>query len=517
MASQKNIRVRFAPSPTGALHIGGIRTALYNYLLSKKYGGSFILRIEDTDQTRYVQGAEEYILEALNWCGLMPDEGPEIGGDYGPYRQSERKAIYNEYAFKLLENGNAYYAFDTSEELDQKREAEKKKGNHAFKYDNKTRMEMRNSLTLSEEEVNQLLKQGISYTLRLKIPKDETIEVNDLVRGTVSFDSNELDDKILLKGDGMPTYHLANIVDDHLMKITHVIRGEEWLPSTAHHVLLYRFLGWEDEMPQFAHLPLILKPNGKGKLSKRDGSKLGIPVFPLSWESDQPENSFQGFREFGFDPNAVINFLAFLGWNPGTEQELFSLEELSEAFSIENIGKAGARFDYDKAKWYNQQYILADSVDHLSAVLEPRLAEKGYKASKSYLNGFVELMKERVVLYPDFLENGSYFFEPVQDYDQKMIRKKWKPEKRASFEQLLGSLKNADSFASDAIKTVVEDFMEENGLKFGDVLPVLRLAVSGTTKGPSIFDTMALIGKEETINRLKTGYDYFDEVKVPIN
>ena len=517
MASNKNIRVRFAPSPTGALHIGGVRTALYNYLLAKKYGGTFILRIEDTDQTRYVEGAEKYIMEALNWCGLKPDEGPGIGGDYGPYRQSERKAIYKDYAFNLLDSGKAYYAFDTTEELDQKREAEKEKGNHAFKYDNHTRMEMRNSLTLPKEEVDQLLSKGVGYTIRLKVPKDEIIEVKDLIRGTVSFNSNELDDKILLKADGMPTYHLANIVDDHSMKITHVIRGEEWLPSTAHHVLLYRFLGWEAEMPQFAHLPLILKPNGKGKLSKRDGNKLGIPVFPLSWEGDKPEDSFQGFREFGFDPNAVVNFLAFLGWNPGTEQEIFSIAELSEAFSIENIGKAGARFDFDKAKWFNQQYILSDSVDHLREVLEPKLEEKGYEVSKPFLSGFVELMRERVILYPDFLNNGSYFFEQVKEYDQKMVKKKWKPENRKSFELLLNDLQNSNSFSSDSIKSIVEGFMGQHNLKFGDVLPVLRLAVSGTTKGPSIFDTMALIGQDETITRMKLGYDYFDELKLPVN
>ena len=337
-----NIRLRFAPSPTGPLHIGGVRTALYNYLLAKKTGGTFILRIEDTDQTRYVPGAEDYIIESLKWCGLEPQEGPGFGGDYGPYRQSERKALYKKYAQQLIDSGNAYYAFDTPEELEARRQAEKEKGNHTFKYDSKLRKEMNNSTTLSAEEVKSRLESGTPYTIRLKIPIDEIVTVKDLIRGDVNFQSNELDDKIILKGDGMPTYHLANIVDDHLMKISHVIRGEEWLPSTAHHVLLYRFLGWEDKMPQFAHLPLILKPNGKGKLSKRDGAKLGIPVFPLSWAGTVQDDAFEGFREFGFDPNAVINFLAFLGWNPGTEQEIFSLDALCDAFSIEKIGKAGA-------------------------------------------------------------------------------------------------------------------------------------------------------------------------------
>jgi len=338
------IRVRFAPSPTGALHIGGVRTALYNYLLAKKHNGTFILRIEDTDQTRYVPGAEDYIQEALAWLGFSPDEGPKQGGDYGPYRQSERKDLYAQYAMQLLKDGNAYYAFDTAESLTAQRSAYEAR-KEVFRYDASTRMGLSNSLTMSAEDVEKRLSSGEPYTIRLKIPADESITIQDQVRGDVTFSSNELDDKIMLKGDGMPTYHLANIVDDHLMEITHVIRGEEWLPSTAHHKYLYRFLGWEETMPQFAHLPLILKPTGKGKLSKRDGAKLGIPVFPLAWKGATAEESFTGFREYGFDPQAANNFLAFLGWNPGTEQEMFSLEELVEAFTIERVGKAGARFD----------------------------------------------------------------------------------------------------------------------------------------------------------------------------
>ena len=417
------VRVRFAPSPTGALHIGGVRTALYNYLFAKKTGGTFILRIEDTDQTRYVPGAEDYILDVLKWCNILPVEGPGIGGDYGPYRQSERKDRYGQYAQQLIESGNAYYAFDSAEDLDKMRhEYESRK--ETFRYDSSTRGQLKNSLTLSDEAVKEYLESGAPYTIRLKVPRDEEVSFDDLVRGKVTFQSNEVDDKIMLKGDGMPTYHLANVVDDYHMKISHVIRGEEWVSSTPHHVYLYRFLGWEDQMPAFAHLPLILKPTGKGKLGKRDGAKFGFPVFPLSWEGATAEDSFEGFREFGFDPNAVLNFLAFLGWNPGTEQEIFSLEELSEAFSIERIGKSGAKFDFEKAKWYNQQYLMAKNGAELAKLVRPLVNEKGYEVSDDYLASVCEMMKERVGLLPDFLKNGYYFFESVKVYDEKTIRKK---------------------------------------------------------------------------------------------
>ncbi len=509
----ENVRVRFAPSPTGALHIGGVRTALYNYLLAKKHGGTFILRIEDTDQTRYVPGAESYILEALAWCGLQPDEGPGIGGDYGPYRQSERKELYQKYTLQLIESGHAYYAFDTPEELDARREAEKEKGNHNFKYDGSVREEMNNSLSLSKEETQARLSSGEPYTIRLKVPRDEIVSVKDIVRGEVSFQSNELDDKILLKGDGMPTYHMANIVDDYLMKISHVIRGEEWLSSTAHHVLLYRSLGWEAQMPQFAHLPLILKPSGKGKLSKRDGAKLGIPVFPLDWEGDNPEDSFPGFREFGFDPRAVDNFLAFLGWNPGTEQEIFSLEELVEAFDLQKIGKAGAKFDFDKAKWYNQQYIMATDNKTLAATIRPLIEAKGHQPSDAYLERFCGMMKERVVFYPDFWENGYYFFEEAKEYDEKTLRKKWKPEFRAAFDELRQRLQGLSDYQEAAIKKEVEAFMADHEMKYGDVLPILRIALSGTTKGPSIFEMMELLGSEEVDRRLGKAYADFDTIK----
>lgn len=504
-----NIRVRFAPSPTGALHIGGVRTALYNYLLAKKHGGTFILRIEDTDQTRYVPGAEQYILDALKWCGIEPGEGPGYGGEHGPYRQSERKDLYGQYAQQLVDAGHAYYAFDTPEELQARRDAAESNG-QTFKYDHRVRQEMNNSLHLSSEETKAKLESGAPYTIRLRVPADEEVQIKDLIRDVVRFQTNELDDKIILKGDGMPTYHLANIVDDHLMEISHVIRGEEWLPSTAHHVLLYRFLGWENEMPEFAHLPLIMKPTGKGKLSKRDGKKLGIPVFPLSWEGETEEDSFTGFREFGFLPDAVLNFLAFLGWNPGTEQEMFNLEELTEAFTIENIGKSGARFDFDKAKWFNQQYIIhADNAD-LAKLVRPIIEAQGHKPNQEYLLAFIEMMKERVVFLNDFWTNGYYFFEDYQGFDEKNIRKKWKIEMREVFDELYAAVGAIDSFDADTIKTEVEDFIKSRELGFGAILPILRIGLTGTMKGPAIFEMMGLFGKEEVLRRLQDSYGRFD-------
>ena len=506
-----NVRVRFAPSPTGALHIGGVRTALFNYLFAKQNGGQFILRIEDTDQARYVPGAEKYIEEALAWCGLTPDEGPGYGGDYGPYRQSERKELYYKYAHELVENDKAYYAFDTPEELTAKREEAKAAGNHTFKYDSKTRPSMRNGESMSADEVKALLDNNTPYIIRLKIPTGEIIHINDLVRGHVQFQSDELDDKVLFKADGMPTYHLANIIDDHAMKITHVIRGEEWLPSMGHHVLLYRAFGWEETMPQFSHLPLILKPTGKGKLSKRDGAKLGIPVFPLGWKGDNEEDSFTGFREFGFDPKAVVNFLAFLGWNPGTEQEIFSLEGLIEAFSVEQINKGGARFDFDKAKWYNQQYIMQTDDAALVEAIKPLLKEQGIEKEDAFLQSFVGLMKERAVFYGDFLESGYYFFGEVKEYDPKTIRKKWKPERLPLFQELRERLQKLASFNAESIEAEVKAFMAAHELGFGDVLPILRVAITGTMKGPSIFEVMALLGDSETDTRLERAYGVFGE------
>jgi len=503
-------RVRFAPSPTGPLHVGGIRTAMYAYLFARKHNGTFILRIEDTDQNRFVPGAEEYIVESLNWCGLVPDEGPGIGGDYGPYRQSERKDIYQKHALQLVENGHAYYAFDTSEELEKKRQAEKEKGNHSFKYDARIRKEMKNSLTLSAAEVQQRLANKEPFTIRLKVPDNQSIRINDLVRGEVVVHTAELDDKVLIKGDGMPTYHLANIVDDHLMEISHVIRGEEWLPSIAHHVLLYRFLGWEDAMPQFAHLPLILKPTGKGKLSKRDGAKFGMPVFPISWKGDTEGESFEGFREVGFLPKAVVNFLALLGWNPGTEQEIFSLEELCSAFSIEKIGKAGARFNYDKAKWFNQQYVSATDQAELAKLVRPQIEAKGHQPSEDYLAAVCGILKERLTLLTDFWELGHYFFEDVRTFDTKTIRKRWKAERREKFEKLNSLLNELEPFGAPAIENSVKEFISESGLKFGEVFPILRIALSGSMKGPAVFEMMALLGKAEVVKRLQNGFAYFD-------
>lgn len=475
-------------------------------------GGTFLLRIEDTDQARYVPRAEEYIIDSLKWFGFLPTEGPGMGGEYGPYRQSERKAMYGQYATQLVENGKAYYAFDTPEELDAKRDAEKAKGNHNFRYDNVTRNEMKNSLTLSAEETKKRLASGEDYTIRLKVPVGETVTFTDLVRGEVSFETNELDDKVLLKGDGMPTYHLANIVDDHLMKISHVIRGEEWLPSTAHHILLYRAFEWEATMPQFAHLPLILKPVGNGKLSKRDGAKFNMPVFPLAWEAEQAEDSFLGFKEFGFLPEAVINFLAFLGWNPGTEQEIFSVSELCEAFSIEKIGKAGARFDYDKAKWFNQQYIHAAEPQRLEELLRPLAAAKGYEVSDEFLVSYCELMKDRVVLLTDFIETGNYFFEGVTTYDDQNISKRWNEEVKTSFESLMGIIENATDFNAESLETAVKNFIQENGLKMGTLFPLLRIALAGTMKGPDVFKMIELLGKADTIGRLQKAVEYFDNL-----
>ena len=503
----KAVRVRFAPSPTGALHIGGVRTALYNYLFAKQHGGTFILRIEDTDQTRYVPGPEDYIIEALNWTGLVPDEGPGFGGDKGPYRQSERKALYGEYATKLIDAGHAYYAFDTPEELSAEREKDPN-----FKYDASVRGNLRNSLSMPALEVAKLLNAGTPYVIRLKVPENETVVIQDRIRGEVKVETKELDDKVMLKGDGMPTYHLANVVDDRLMEITDVIRGEEWLPSTAHHVLLYRFFGWENEMPQFAHLPLILKPDGKGKLSKRDGTRLGIPVFPLSWKGETAEDSFTGFREAGFLPDALINFMAFMGWNPGTGEEIFDLDGLCKAFSFDQVSKGGARFDIAKANWYNQQYILQKSNEDLFPYVEKQLAEHGVTVSNDYINGFIDLMKERVVHVNEFWEVGSYFFTDIEEYDEKMIRKKWKPENEATFRELKADLEALTNFDEQSVHDAVHGFMEKSGLNAGAVMPILRLSLSGTMKGPEVFKMMALLGKEVVLERLEKSFGLFNDI-----
>lgn len=492
------IRVRFAPSPTGALHIGGVRTALYNYLLARQHGGQFILRIEDTDQGRYVPGAEQYIIDSLKWVGLIPDEGPGFGGEYGPYRQSDRKAIYHEYAHRLVEQGHAYYAFDTPEELETRRAAQEN-----FTYNHSTRGSLRNSLTLPEAEWRRLLDSAAPFVVRLKVLPNREVRVQDLIRGEVSFQSSELDDKVLLKADGMPTYHLANIVDDHLMRITHVIRGEEWLPSTAHHVLLYEGFGWTDTMPKFSHLPLIMKPEGNGKLSKRDGAKFGFPVFPLEWQGAQPEDRFSGFRDTGFLPEAVLNFLALLGWHPGGDQEIFSLSEMVQMFSIEHISKGGARFDYEKAKWFNQQYLKATNNAVLAQKIRPLAEAKGYHVSDDYLEKVAVLMKERVTFLPDFVEQGYYLFEPVHTYDRETLQKKWTPALKPAFEELTLTFENSPTFEGAELESAVKQFMADKGLKPGDVLPLLRIALAGTMKGPAVFDMAAALGKAETLQRLQ--------------
>ncbi len=508
------MRVRFAPSPTGALHIGGVRTALYNYLLAKKHGGTFILRIEDTDQKRYVPGAEDYIKNALNWCGINPDEGPDQGGDFGPYRQSERKDMYAQYAYQLVENGNAYYAFDTPEEIEAMRQAAQAAGDHGAKYGVGTRMNMKNSLTFSAEETKAWLDAAKPYTIRLKIPEDEVVSVEDEIRGKVQFESKELDDKVIFKSDGMPTYHLANVVDDHGMQITHVIRGEEWLSSTGHHVYLYRFLGWEDVMPKFAHLPLILSPVGKGKLSKRHGKKFGFPVFPLSWIAENEEDSFEGFKEAGYLPEALVNFLAFLGWNPGTEQEIFSLEQLVEAFSLERINKGGARFDIDKAKWYNQQYILGMPDTKLAEEFKLMAQGRGYDVDDKFAVSYAAMFKERAQFLPDLLVQGKFLLDDkIEEYDQKSVRKKWKGDAEAVMLDYVGVLTEVDNFNANHLEELTKTFLEKKELGFGALFPGLRLGLSGSLKGPAVFDIMQLLGKEKTIKRLQLAPSIFAKIK----
>lgn len=496
-------RLRFAPSPTGALHIGGIRTALYNFLLARQQGGQFILRIEDTDQTRYVPGAEEYIMRSLDWLGLTPDEGPDQGGAFAPYRQSERIGMYKDYALRLVENGRAYYAWDTPEELEQMRQRLTDRGVATPKYDASARGEMNNSLTKTKDETDALLSQGVPYTIRLQVEPGQMIYIQDKIRGEVVFDSMELDDKVLLKADGFPTYHLANVVDDHLMEITDVIRGEEWLPSTAHHVLLYRAFGWEDTMPTFSHLPLILRPDGKGKLSKRDGAKFGFPVFPLGWPSDNPEESIQGFDTYGFEPAAVINFLAFLGWNPGTEQELFSLDELIRVFDPERIHKAGARFDYDKALWFNQQYVQALQFPEAKERLQSYIADAGYVAEDTILEQVFGLLKARVHRLTEIVPQGYYFFTDALVYDEAEISKKWQPEISAVLQQVADALQVLESFTAETSGAAAKEIIMNSGVKMGIIMPLLRAALTGGTQGPDVWAIAALLGQGKSVLRIR--------------
>ncbi len=492
-------RVRFAPSPTGPLHIGGVRTALYNYLYTKQQGGDFILRIEDTDSTRFVEGAEEYIQETFNWLGLEFDESPLKGGNYGPYKQSERKDIYKKYVDQLLKDDAAYIAFDTPEELDSKRTEISN-----FQYDASTRESMRNSLTLSEDETKSLIEAGTQYVVRIKVESGHDIIVNDMIRGEVIINSSILDDKVIYKSaDELPTYHLANVVDDYLMKITHVIRGEEWLPSAPLHVWLYRSLGWEESMPQFAHLPLLLKPDGKGKLSKRDGDRLGFPVFPLEWKDPATNEISSGYREAGYLPQAIINFLAFLGWNPGTEQELFSIDELIEAFSFERCSKSGAKFDLEKAKWYNHQYIVKMQDEDVAKLFNPILKEKGIDAPFEMVVGIVALLKERVHFIEELWDQSSFFFVTPESYDEKTVRKRWKQDSNEHMQQLTELLKQTDDFSSANLEPLVKEWIQTNELHMGNIMNAFRLAVVGESKGPHMFNIAELIGKEETINRME--------------
>lgn len=507
----RRVRVRFAPSPTGPLHIGGVRTALYNYLFAKKHGGDFLIRIEDTDQTRYVPGAEDYIIESLKWLGITADEGvgfgPDAsGGPHAPYRQSERKPMYRQYAMQLIDAGYAYYAFDTAEELDAMRER-LKASNVDSKYDAITRMAMKNSLTLPEDEVKRRLDAGDAYVVRIKLPKKEDVKFHDEIRGWVNINTAQMDDKVLFKSDGMPTYHLANVVDDYLMKISHVIRGEEWLPSAPLHVLLYRYLGWEDVMPKFAHLPLLLKPEGNGKLSKRDGDRLGFPVFPLEWKDPFTNEISSGYRESGYLPEAVVNLLAFLGWNPGSTQEIFSKEELVQAFSLERVSKSGAKFDVNKAKWFNQQYVrhTADAV--LAEALKKDVVAHGLSFSDEYITKVCGLIKEKISFIKELWETGSYFFVEPAAYDETVVAKRWNDKSPLVLQDMIQLVRGNMEFAAATFEANYNEALTKNGVSNKEFMQLLRVCLSGVAGGPPIFEMAELFGKEVTLQRLQKALD----------
>ena len=496
--SERKVRVRFAPSPTGALHIGGVRTALYNYLFARQNGGELIFRIEDTDSSRFVPGAEEYILESFKWLGIKFDEGVSFGGNYGPYRQSERRDIYKKYVDILLEEGKAYIAFDTPQELEAKRNEISN-----FQYDASTRLSMRNSLTLSKEEVNELVNNGSQYVVRFKIEPNEDVHVNDIIRGEVIVNSSILDDKVLFKSsDQLPTYHLANIVDDHLMEISHVIRGEEWLPSAPLHVLLYRAFGWEDTMPKFAHLPLLLKPDGNGKLSKRDGDRLGFPVFPLEWHDPKSGEVSSGYRESGYLPEAVINFLALLGWNPGTNQEILSMDELIQLFDLTHCSKAGAKFDFEKAKWFNHEYILHADNRELAEMFIPIVKGNGIDAPLEKVVTVVGLMKDRVSFMKDLWDTCKFFFVAPETYDEKTTKKRWKEDSPEMMLELAAVLENIDDFSLENQEKIVMKWIEDKGYHLGNIMNAFRLTLVGEGKGPHMFDISSVLGKEETLKRI---------------
>ncbi len=499
----KRVRLRFAPSPTGGLHMGGVRTALFSYLYAKKHGGDFILRIEDTDQTRYVKGAEEYIIAALKWCGIEPNEGVGFGdGPHAPYRQSERKelGIYAKYAKQLIDSGNAYYAFDTAEELDAMRKRLEAAKVVAPQYNSVSRQNMRNSLTLSEDEVKKLLDAGTPHVVRLKVPRNEEIRFHDIIRGWVVVNSTQVDDKVLLKSDGMPTYHLAHIVDDIEMEVSHAVRGEEWLPSAPSHVLIYRYLGMEDKMPLFAHLPLILKTDGNGKLSKRD--KSGIPMFPLNWFDENSKETYVGYRESGFFPEAFVNMLAMLGWNPGTTQEIFSLDELVEAFSFERVNKSGAKFDPEKTKWFNQQYLRAKSDKELAALFTPILKEHNIVAEPAFVEGVCKLVKEKAHFVSEFWTNGSYFFIAPTTYDADVIKKRWNENSADFIKAVAADFKALSTFTAAETEATFKATAEKLGTKTGEVMQLFRVCLSGVGGGPMLFEMVELLGKEEVIKRL---------------
>ena len=502
--SQQRVRVRFAPSPTGPLHIGGVRTALYNYLFAKKNGGDFLLRIEDTDQGRFVPGAEKYIIESLKWAGIGPNEGVGFGnGPHRPYKQSERKKIYKNYIDQLVKEDKAYYAFDTPSELEEMRKKLEASKSSNTSYSYHVRREMKNSLSLSKEEVNERIKSGEPYVVRIKMPENLIIPADDIIRGHIEVNTSTLDDKVLFKSDGLPTYHLANIVDDHLMEITHVIRGEEWLPSLPLHVLLYRYLGWESTMPKFAHLPLLLKPDGQGKLSKRDGDRLGFPVFPLEWRDPLSGEVSSGYREAGYTKEAFVNILAFLGWNPGTEQELFTLDEMVQAFSLEHVHKAGARFDFEKAKWFNHQYISKKSDEELAVLFKPILDEKGINTDISRLSQVCGLVKERVHFIKEIWDQAAFFFVAPEDYDQDALKKRWKPDTPEILKDTLAIIKSIEPFYSENIHDILHKYVEDNKLNMGAVMVPIRIALVGATKGPDLPVIMEMIGKDEVIKRVE--------------
>lgn len=498
METQKKVRVRFAPSPTGGLHLGGVRTALFNYLFAKQHGGDFILRIEDTDQTRFVAGAEEYINECLAWCGLTPDESPAHPGNYGPYRQSERKASYRQYAEQLVAAGYAYYAFDTADELEEQRKLVPN-----FRYSHENRLQLRNSLSLPDEEVQQLLAAGHPHTIRIKMPEEETVAFHDLIRGMVTFETKLVDDKVLLKADGMPTYHLAVVVDDHAMEITHIFRGEEWLPSAPVHILLWEYLGWKDQMPQWAHLPLILKPDGNGKLSKRDGDRLGFPVYAMNWTDPKSRDETKGFREIGFLPEAFVNMLAVLGWNDGTEQELFTLEELTAKFSVDRIGKSGAKFDYEKAKWFNHEWIKAQDNGQLLPQIGEQLKAHGVQADLGLADRVLTAVKERMTFISDFWTQASFFFIQPQEYDLDAVKAKWDTDKTAFFEHIVTVFEAQDEWAAAALESLFKNAVADTGMKIGEFMLPLRIMLVGGKFGPDVFLIAELLGKEEVIARIR--------------